>query len=91
MSRYTWRILYVGADGLRRDRGLVIAPDRESALRQVPDRLAALHVPFDSDSIRIDGDRLTISFDGIDHIWQVVKGYTAPSPGERWGVTHPDE
>ncbi len=89
-GRYAWRILHVGADGLRNDRGLVIAPDREAALLQMRDRLTALRVPFDPDSVRIDGDRLTITFPdggaGVDHVWQAVRGIKAPAPGERWGV-----
>ena len=88
MSRYVWRILYVGDDGLRIDRGLAVAANRQAALLQMRDRLLALCIPFVKDSVCVDGDRLTITFDGddggVDHVWQVVKGITAPLPGERW-------
>ena len=88
MSRYAWRILYVGADGLRTDRGMVVSANKQSALLQMRNKLLALRIPFAKDSICIDGDCLTITFSGddgdVDHVWQVVKGITAPRPGECW-------
>jgi hypothetical protein len=87
MSRYVWRILYVGEGGLRTDRGIVVAATSNAALLQMRDRLVALKIPFSQDSVSIEKNCLTIDFDGVKHVWQAVKGITAPAPGERWNIS----